>query len=443
MREPISPALLTPRLPSARVFRQREQPVWIHPGLLLASMVAVLVGPIGLLAAPGLAQPPEEPAGPLGAPAAFGPVDAAEETILLASGTRLFQSPARRSPTIDLVDAPTTLPVLEHRGAWRRVRWDDQGCWVLVAPPDAIGDDVAPLTSLPADLRPAPADLARVTSARERLGPHDAEVVGGYTVYSDIASAATRQKLLALLDHIDNDLAARVALPVPTARHEAIAVYADNAAFRAFVTADDRRRQGSSHLGQAHAGLAVLGSEGLTPTQLEALFAHEVAHLSIRRMLGISLPPWLEEGLAEELAYHQRDDHGKLIPASLSRGEDQRVAAHRTGRHVIYIERRLGGAHALEDLRESLTSRAQAGLERLVSRDAANFYSDEDQLRYPRAAFFVRFLLDAHSEGFHAYLRASARGDEVGADRLLAHLEMDWPTLEDDFVRWLAQQEPS
>lgn len=445
MRElvPTTPLVSSPpAMPTCRqhggVFWTRGS--WIRAGLWAGSLAVVLGSSLA-------AQPPgaeEALSAPLGAPAAFGPIDSEEEIILLASGTRLYQSPARRSPTIDLVDAATTLPVLDRRGAWRRVRWAGRGCWVLVASPDAIGDEVAPLDALPADLQPTPADRARVTNARQRLGAHTPEKMAGYTVYSDIASATVRRHLRALLDYIDSDLAARAALPMPPARDEAIVIFAQIAAFRDFVTADDRRRRDSSHLGQAHAGLAALGSEGLTPPQLEALFVHEVAHLAIRRMLGIGLPPWLEEGLAEDLAYHRRDDRGKLVPASLSRGEDQRIAEHRDGRGgVVYLERRLGGTHALADLRASLTVPAQAGLERLVSIDATSFYSGEDRLRYPRAAFFVRFLLHAHSGGFHAYLRAIARGDEVGPDRLLAHLGQDWPTLERDFARWLARQEPS
>jgi len=404
--------------------------------LCLAALAAPRVS--GQDSHPGDREPrPAEHQPALGVPAAFGPLAQPQE-VALEAGTPLHQSPAPRAPVLDVLDVAVAAPVLERRGAWVRTRSADLAGWVLLAGEDEIGAQITPLSGLPDGLRPPALDPARLMVARNHLNAHTATTVDGYLLLSDVALATVRRRLAIILGSIDRDVAQRYGLPLVRAQDEAVVVFARTAAFRAFVRQDDAEHGASFHLGNARGSLAALTAEGLGVGQLETLLVHEVSHLAIRRMLGVGLMPWIEEGMAEDLAYFRRDRNGRPIAGTLRQVTQTRVEEHSDAQgRRSFIERRLGGIDALEDLNRGLGLGQQVGLEALVRMDAAHFYGGSDRLRYPRAAFFVRFLEQAQAAGFGRYLLAISRGGRVDAQTLLSYLDTDWPALERGFVHWL------
>ena len=68
--------------------------------------------------------------------------------------------------------------------------------------------------------------------------------------------------------------------------------------------------------GHAGGGLAVLHLERAAE-EGASLLVHELVHLLNRRTFGGELPPWLEEGLAVELASHRLDEAGRPQPGTL------------------------------------------------------------------------------------------------------------------------------
>lgn len=389
-----------------------------------------------------------------GAPAAFAPIERREE-ITLDSGTRLFQNPARRSARIAVVDARTRVPVLDWRGAWARVQTAETLGWVLSGDKLAAGETALPLDGLPGDLRPTTLDLDQLRAARQLLGEHREERVLGYRLYSDV-SAPRFARLARVLAHLDGSVRERLGLdPAPepepspeTGRDEAVVIFAEHADYLRFLRQVDPARGGARRLGQAHDGLAAMSGDGLSVEQLEMLMVHEASHLVTRRRLGIGLPPWLEEGIAEDLAYHRRDERGAMVNGSLTSAAAVRISESRlaSGR-LLFLERSLGGFSGLRALIGSRRESATRPLADLVSMSGAAFNASEDPNRYPHAGFFVRYLLDTRRPGFVRFLAALGCGEAGDGATLLRYIESDWPILEADFSRWLdarwaARQDP-
>ena len=397
--------------------------------LALLTCAAVVLSPDG-----SKAQEPVEPK-ILGAPAAFAPIERQQE-ITIAAGTRIHQSPARRAPSIAVIDFDTTGPVIEWRGAWARVRIESTLGWALSNARLEDGESALPLSALPDSLRPIDVEPERLDAARALLGEHRSRTVGGYHLYGDI-SATRFERLATVLEGLDSAVGRRLGGRAVQG-NEAVVVFARQAAYKTFVRGDDLMRGDASHLGQATAGLAVMSAEGLSVEQLEMLMVHEATHLASRRILGLGLPPWLEEGLAEDVAYHRRDAVGALIDGSLAPGSGVRIAeSHFSDGSLLFFERELGGASALEALRIARRESRSISIPDLVTMSGPEFYASENPARYPLSGFFVRFLLEQRQEPFLRFLTALSRGELADTATLLAALGEPWSTLEADFTDWL------
>ncbi len=155
-------------------------------------------------------------------------------------------------------------------------------------------------------------------------------------------------------------------------------------------------------------------------------------HLLNRRFLGPALPPWLDEGLAEELAMSRIASDGTLDPDSLGRWEEGSGRARVLG----------GGEVLLADLRRRLRRGELPRFEQLVQLDQAGFQTeDRFQLHYSLSAFWVRYLLSgegpAGGAAFRSFLTAVAAGEPLDAELLLGRLGTAWRELETGFRRWL------
>lgn len=175
--------------------------------------------------------------------------------------------------------------------------------------------------------------------------------------------------------------------------------------------------------------LVVLQRGSHSRQEVTASLLHELTHLLNWRLLGGAgerdLPPWLEEGLAGDLAL-----------SSIGR---QGLAAEPLGPGNLAYGRRLGDV--LLEIDGKLDEGAAPSVEELLRMERAPFLAGEGELHYALSALWVRYLLDGGlAAPFRAWLAAVAAGGDAGPEALRSHLGRDWTRLEQGFRAWLDRQ---
>jgi hypothetical protein len=190
--------------------------------------------------------------------------------------------------------------------------------------------------------------------------------------------------------------------------------------------------------GYAASGTAALHADGRSTSEVAALLVHELSHLLTAIAVEHPLPPWLGEGLAEELAMSRLDRHGRVIAGSLRTERTVRASADASRRRTV-VERTVSGpGAALARLVGSPGARVP--LAELLALDGGAFVHPVGRReRYATAGFFVRFLLAEPDRAarFRAFLDAVAGGAPADAAALTAALGEPLPVLEDELVGWL------
>lgn len=382
-----------------------------------------------------------------GEPMLPAPGEASGDRIWVAAGEPLRAAPDEGAAPHGRLERYLYLPVLERRDEWARVASPQGEGWVRPFRGRGAarrGDaDAAPWEGEPplgrATVPPGPlpgrapdpaalalaADLLGVDGPTGRLGP--------YTLYTD----APRGRLFAL-----DRLAAGVE-PAYRARYGRVPAGSAREAVVLFDREEDYRRlqaadsvlAGLPASGHTGGGLvaAYIGDQG--PAEVAATLVHELAHLLNRRALGPSLPPWLDEGIADDLAGSEVGPAGELSPG-------------RIGGSVIEHEARVelrGAVAALRQLDEALASGGAVPLARLTAMEWEEFVrSDDSSLHYAQASFFVRYLLDGGDPGlaggFRRFLDAVADGGAPSGEALRAGLGRSWGELEAGMAEWVGEQ---
>jgi hypothetical protein len=163
---------------------------------------------------------------------------------------------------------------------------------------------------------------------------------------------------------------------------------------------------------------------------------HELTHLLNRRALGPALPPWLDEGLAEDLAWSQVDPRGRLLPGSFGGSREKKGS----------VVRWKGAQAALRQLvRESEQGKLTSPSE-LIDLDWDEFVASPGrELRYAQAAILVRFLLDGRDPGaalgFRRFLRETAQGIPLSRSRLERSVGYSRDLLDREILSWLHARE--
>lgn len=290
------------------------------------------------------------------------------------------------------------------------------------APPPPLP---APSTATAFEPRALPApypDARLLRAAQQRMGTDVRELhCGPYAVWTDVADA----QILAVCQRIAGGLEAvyrqRYGLePVGRAR-EGLFLFADLSAFRRFATDDAGAGLGHGGFALPSRGLVALYADGISRETFAANLAHELTHLLERRSLGVNLPPWLSEGLADGIS-----------DTASSRG----FASPRGGEGVEHLVRRL---------REAYRQGRVRGFRRLTELRRGEFDpppiagSREVAFDYEQSALFVRFLLDdpSRAAAFRGYLRRVAAGEPPTPQLLVESLGASWSGLEASFRDWL------
>lgn len=371
---------------------------------------------------------PEAPAAPRAGTETFE----AQPFEWFRAGAEVHEAPDASSPVLLRLDNPARFALFEQRGDWARIRVGSRPAWIrvgteTVSPDPPLGR--APVPVLPVPGRPP--DPVRLAQARSLLEPPKAEGrLGPYRLTTDVRDEA----LLAFLDKV-----ARHHGEAHRQRYGLSAVGEPAAVIVLFARRDDYRRfqQAEAGLeelraaGHSGSGIIALAAEGTPRELVAAILVHELTHVVNRRSIGPALPPWLEEGLAEDLGGSRLDADGRLLPGSVQ--ESRTVDGAR-------IELAGFGA-SLELLRSALEEGRLIRLPRLVETDWEGFVaSGRLALHYAESGMLIRFLLapeTGYRGRFRAFLLSVSRGGSATPEALREHLGSTWSDLDERFRGWL------
>ena len=425
-----------------------------HPRLVAAERWP-MVGPV-VMSLRQAYQPPEtvrvggprsrSPEGPQADAAALGlpPWEGTPGYVWVQDGMVLRIEPSNDAPEVLRFDSISNLARLERRGDWFRVWRRGVEGWVHMPgyeeepeeppwgeEPEAPG----PLAPLP----PSPEHLERALSLMDgdpretRFGPYRA-----YVDFDDPNSSRYCRRWR----HRPSRCGAGATGWSPWAsRNPSVILYQSPVSYRLLERASDQLR-GLDAEGFAGFGLVATYVGGKNAQAVAATLVHEICHRIHRRALGPALPPWLEEGLADDLAL-SRLDGGRLDPTGYS---GRRITSEASGGVELRFTQ---GLAALWNLKEEILRGQMPLLTRLTDLDRAAFLDPsagmgQRRLRYDAMALWVRYLVSAddgrHRQGWQRFLRGIANGGPVTSDALLDSLAVPADELEADFRTWVVRQ---
>ncbi len=408
--------------------------------LRLACWWMMLAGAAGLFA-----QTAEENDETLGSASALRIEVESATPVLIEAGTRLRERPHPHAPVVTVVPVELPLEPLERNGDWARVRFGQRIGWaflgieeerfepevaVEVEPPEPVVSALAP------DKERLEGALEQMTAAVE---PLDA---GPFRVFTDLDGRRKRELAFNATRQLPEAYRERYRLVPQREASFAVVIYDRESSYREFerTIGDLAALEAEGH---AASGIAALVAEGRNSEEIAALLVHELAHLLNRQMFIATLPPWLEEGIANDLAYCQVDKQGQLNLGSLG---GRSFVAEIPGARDRFGRRRFSGTFHIEGpiaslslLQRALAEDEWVPIEELLDLTWREFVEpDGRKLRYIQSAFLVRYLLDElDGDRFRAYLRSFQEGGTADAAALFTALGASPEEVANGFRRWV------
>jgi len=250
--------------------------------------------------------------------------------------------------------------------------------------------------------------------------------VGPYALLTDVDELALLLQLDRVARGLEDVYRRRYGVTPIGEPVEAIALFRQKATYEAYLERTGGLRAETGHVA---GGVVALYREGRLPEDVRATLVHELVHLLDRRALGPALPPWIDEGLADDLGQSRVDADGNVVPGSLSES---------TLHAGIFYEVH-GGQAAQRLLRHALASGEYVPIDRLLALDDVQFHALAPRaLAYSEASFLVRFLLAGeHAPRFRAFLAALAAGGDPTAPALETALGVPLSTIDEQMRAWL------
>ena len=356
-------------------------------------------------------------------------------------GTQLHERPDEQSPVLHAMTTISNLPVLERREEWYRVSrpvegFERQRGWVWLEnyqdpTPEALRE---PDPVLPMPARAPDSDTLAVASEAMISGSIRVSC-GLYFLVTDAEDAEWLRLCPQVTEQVEEVYRRRYGLEPVSPPAETILLFRKDTSYKEF-----RASQGvpwefdTAHASASRGYLAMYQGDRSTASLLGTL-VHELVHLLNRRALGPWLPPWLEEGIADDLGESQITEEGAILPGVL--GGEQISETPRITRQ--------GAVAAAIDLQELHKAGELPTLKELIQLDRDQFYDTQNRSRYyALSSFWIRFLLsdfeEGSREGFRSFLQTVARGEAITGERLLEELGTDWDSLESGFRTWLQVQ---
>lgn len=349
-------------------------------------------------------------------------------------GTPIRTERSEDAPVIETLSAIANLRRLGRDGDWFRVWRHGQEGWVLLPGYDESGDE-PPLGSEPDPPLPLPGrdpDPDELAKAQEFLGASGRVAnLGPYELHTDVDDAALLAALDRLASRTEDAYRDRYGLDPVGIPRAALVLFRGEGGYR-LLQARSQRLFGLTSSGHTAYGLAVLYRGNRRDEEVAATLVHELVHLLNRRALGPALPPWLDEGLCDDLAFGALPD-GRLEPSRLVGFEHDAPEGK-----ILYV----GAWGSLWTAGEAYRRGELPRLSTLLGIGWSAFVTEPGvELRYDTAALFVHYLLEGaqrrHREPFREFLRGVARGESAGGERLLSVLGVPAARLEAEFRAWL------
>lgn len=378
----------------------------------------------------------------LGGTAAFDLEAGGTETVWIDAGIPLFERPDASAPRLEVIDFRSELEVLERQGEWCKVRYAARLGWVHPELPfkDRVIEVELDLDSLATSI-PAMkvAALGHLEFARRLLGATALErSLGPYDLLTDVRDEEMLDDLHAVAEHLDSYYRERYNLELGDTGQQTVALFSAEDTYREF------ERQTTEHQRQDRQGHAIGNVAGLfvgdkRSVEFRPLLAHELTHLINRRAFGSRPPAWIEEGIANDVAYCKVDRNGR--PRTETLAGESTVFGSRMDRQVAFS----GGLSSLTQLLKWRARRRGTPLDRLIDLSHDDFMAPDDrQQYYIESAFLIRLLLDGPKDewraGFRSYLAEVADGELAGSERLIELLGTTWTQVELTFDSWLKIQ---
>lgn len=349
--------------------------------------------------------------------------------VWLEPGLQLHAEPDEDSPELGVVESYRRVVPRGVRGPWHRVEVAGRLGWVRIdrEPTEPgeplLGRDPAPVLPLPA----RPPDEEKLARARILLDVESPRPLGPYDLYTDVTNATLLHRLGQVARTLEDVYRERFGVEPVGEPAEAVALFAEEADYRTYQSGE-ARLEGLPAAGHAGHGLVALYVGLQEPDQVAAILIHELGHLLNRRALGPALPPWLDEGLAEDLTWSRLDPFGRPVPGTWGGLERQKES-------VIV---RFGGAAVRGRYRRAAELGHLIPLAELFRMEWRPFVHYRDGLAYAQAGLWVRWLLDAAPPGrFRRFLEDTARGEPITEERLLETMEMSWEEMEARVGEWV------
>lgn len=359
-----------------------------------------------------------------------------QQYVWALGGMELKRSAAPEAETIYRFENLARAGKIERRGDWFHVYYHGREGWVLLEGYDE--DAEVPYGNTPEPTRPVPArppEEERLAAARQYLrGKERVAPIGSYTLYTDYHDDELITYLDTVVKQLDAAYAERYGRRPLGDPAEAVVLYRSDIAYR-LMQRQTPRLAGLTAAGHNSEGVAVLYSGSRSPRDVTRTVIHELTHFTNRRAVGPQLPPWLDEGIADDIAHGRIDEDGRLHPADLGgerlqRGDEVRLE---------------GGYAALWRLREAARSGTLPELPGLMRSDWDAFVkTPKVQLHYDAASLWVRFLLEGDggrwAHAFRSFLGAVAEGGPATAEALGVRLGEEWSVLDDRFRAWIEER---
>ncbi|MBZ0112179.1 MAG: hypothetical protein K8J08_06955 [Thermoanaerobaculia bacterium] len=358
----------------------------------------------------------------------------ARPRVWLTERTILRKAPEDGASELVELEPVVSLAEVARQGDWYGLDWRGEVGWAFLPnysevsdPP--LGSGIQPLSPV-ADLPP---DAERLAAARARLRDGGRELrLGPYLFLTDGPDIRRLTRLDGVVPDLERIYTERFGVqPIGSAK-AAIVLFSTKENYLAYKALDPelQGRPSSGHVGK---GIVALFLEGQKTDEVRSTVIHELVHLLNRRAIGPALPPWLDEGMAEDLSGSAVGDDGRLVPGSV----DATVEVDATGWSAS------GAMADLIRLRRVAVASGLPSLESLVTLDRDFHRRGAQETHYAMAGFLVRWLLDSYPQAFRGYLAGVAEGGVADGEGLRRRLGRNWADLGAEFEAWLLAQTPS
>jgi hypothetical protein len=278
----------------------------------------------------------------------------------------------------------------------------------------------------------APRDIGRIELARRHLGQSQFQArLADLFLLTDVSSP----RLLKGLDRLASQV------PALYAEHTGQDPSSDDGGLVALFSREEDYRAFESDLGMDPLELAGHATPGLVALfvgdrdrrLIETTFIHELVHLLNFRIFGGRLPPWLEEGLAEEMTLARVGASGKLTLPPLELPDPRRA-----NRVVLH-----GPLATLSDLVDAWDRERLPSLRNSLEVDRPGFQRSPERRRlYALFAFWVHYLATQREPGsvlLPDFLAAVREGGPTDPASVAASFGTSWDQLESGFRIWLGR----